>query len=228
MDWRKSSGPRTIAPSVVYVVDDDPVARKSAAYLISVLSVDVVSLATAEEFLATYRPESGGCLVLDVRMPGMSGIELQAEMLRRSIDIPIIFVSGHGNIPMAVRAVQAGALDFLPKPYSDQELLDRINQALQVDRERRHKRREEATLRARFELLTRREREILGLVVAGQTNKEIGQHLAISIKTVETHRARVMEKMRVDNLASLCAAYRTISLESPENPGLPVRVHVPP
>lgn len=191
---------------MVYVVDDDPVARRSVAFLVGILDVDVCQLETAEAFLEAYRPGVAGCLILDVRMPGMSGMELQAEMQRRGLEIPVIFVSGHGDIPMAVRAVQAGALDFLTKPYSDQDLLDRVNRALQMDRERQQRKRQQSALIARHALLTQREQEVLRLIVDGMTNKQIAISLDISIKTVETHRARVMEKMRVDNLAGLCAA----------------------
>lgn len=191
---------------VVYVVDDDPVARKSVGFLVGILEVEVCALESAESFLAAYRPGLPSCLILDVRMPGMSGMELQTELQRRNIDIPIIFVSGHGDIPMAVRAMQAGALDFLPKPYGDQDLLERVQKGLRLDRERKQRRRHQAALQARIALLTQRELDVLRLVVRGQTNKEIAQALEISVKTVETHRARVMEKMRADSLAGLCAA----------------------
>ncbi|HMV01100.1 MAG TPA: response regulator [Rhodocyclaceae bacterium] len=191
---------------VVYVVDDDPVARKSVSFLVGILDVEVCPLESAESFLAAYRPGLPNCLILDVRMPGMSGMELQSELLRRQIDIPIIFVSGHGDIPMAVRAMQSGALDFLTKPYSDQDLLERVQKALRLDVERKQRRRQQAAVRARLALLTQREVDVLQLVVKGMTNKEIAQSLTISVKTVETHRARVMEKMRAESLAGLCAA----------------------
>lgn len=191
---------------VVYVVDDDPDVRRSVAFLVSILDVEVRALATAEAFLEAWRPGDVGCLILDVRMPGMSGLELQEQMLRLGIDLPIIFVSGHGDIPMAVRAMRGGAVDFLTKPYSDQDLLDLIQRALQTHRENQQRRREAATVNARFALLTQREVEVMALAVEGATNKQIAGELGISIKTVETHRARLMEKMRVENIAELCRA----------------------
>ncbi|MCK6404494.1 MAG: response regulator [Rhodocyclaceae bacterium] len=191
---------------VVYVVDDDPDVRRSVAFLVSILDVEVRALATAEAFLEAWRPGDVGCLILDVRMPGMSGLELQEQMQRLGIDLPIIFVSGHGDIPMAVRAMRGGAVDFLTKPYSDQDLLDLIQRALQTHRDSQQRRREAATVNARFALLTQREAEVMALAVEGATNKQIAGELGISIKTVETHRARLMEKMRVENIAELCRA----------------------
>jgi len=191
---------------VVYVVDDDPDVRRSVGFLVSILDVEVRALATAEAFLDVWRPGDIGCLILDVRMPGMSGLELQEQMQRLGIDMPIIFVSGHGDIPMAVRAMRGGAVDFLTKPYSDQDLLDLIQRALQTHRESQQHRREAATVNARFALLTQREAEVMALAVEGATNKQIAGELGISVKTVETHRARLMEKMRVENIAELCRA----------------------
>ncbi len=210
-----SESPCALPPPVVYVVDDDPVARKSVAFLVGILDVEVCAVESAESFLAAYRPGLVSCLILDVRMPGMSGMELQSELARRAIDIPIIFVSGHGDIPMAVRAMQGGALDFLTKPYGDQDLLERVQKALRHDRECKLRKRHQAALQARLALLTQRELEVLQLVVRGLTNKEVAQDLNISVKTVETHRARVMEKMRADNLAGLCAAVQAARQATP-------------
>jgi two-component system response regulator TtrR len=137
-------------------------------------------------------------------------LELQEHLKRRGVDIPIIFVSGHGDIPMTVRAMRGGALDFLTKPYSDQDLLDRVQSALHLDRQRQQARREEATVLARYDLLTQREQEVLSLIVQGSTNKQVAINLDISVKTVETHRARVMDKMRVESLAELCAVHQTV------------------
>lgn len=195
---------------VVYVVDDDPAVRKSVAFLVGILDVEVVALDTAEAFLCAYRAGRPSCLILDVRMPGMSGIELQEQLRREATDIPIIFVSGHGDIPMTVRAMRGGAVTFLTKPYSDQDLLDQVQKALHGDRLRQQERREEATLQARYDLLTLREQEVLALIVQGSTNKHVAQALDISVKTVETHRARVMDKMRVQNLAELFHACQSI------------------
>jgi two-component system, LuxR family, response regulator FixJ len=195
---------------VVYVVDDDPDVRRSVSFLVSILDVEVRALETAEAFLSRWRPGDTGCLVLDVRMPGTSGLELQEQMRKRGIDLPIIFVSGHGDIPMAVRAIQGGAIDFLTKPYSDQDLLDLIQRALLSHRSLQQQRREIATLAARYALLTQREAEVMKLAVDGATNKEIAGALGISIKTVETHRARLMEKIRVENIAELCRAHQML------------------
>lgn len=207
-----------LANAQVYVVDDDPAVRKSVAYLIGILEVEVVALDTAEAFLAAYRPGRASCLILDVRMPGMSGIELQECLRRDGISIPIIFVSGHGDIPMTVRAMRGGAVTFLTKPYSDQDLLDQVQRALQEDRLQQQKRREAAMYQARYDLLTQREQEVLALIVQGATNKQVAQQLDISVKTVETHRARVMEKMRVSNLAELINARQQIQRMRPLEP----------
>ncbi len=203
---KSTHNPPSLPLPVVYIVDDDPDVRRSVGFLVSILDVEVRALATAEAFLDAWRPGEPGCLILDVRMPGMSGLELQEHMKARGIDLPIVFVSGHGDIPMAVRAMRSGAIDFLTKPYSDQDLLDLIQRALRNDRERQQKRREVAMMEARQALLTQREAEVMKLAVEGATNKQIAVALGISIKTVETHRARLMEKMRVDNIAELCRA----------------------
>lgn len=206
----RSRPPRSAVIPVVYVVDDDPAVRKSISFLLGILDVDVRPLETAEDFLAAYRPGAPSCLVLDVRMPGISGLELQERLNRGQIDIPIIFISGHGDIPMAVRAMRAGAIDFLTKPFNDQDLIDLVQRAIEVDRQQQVQRREGAAIAARHALLTQRESEIMALIVTGKTNKEIALALAISIKTVETHRARLMEKMRVENVAELCHAHQLL------------------
>lgn len=206
----RSRNLRTAITPVVYVVDDDPAVRKSISFLLGILEVEIRPFETAEDFLASYRPGPPGCLVLDVRMPGISGLELQDRLNRSQIDIPIVFVSGHGDIPMAVRAMRAGAIDFLTKPFNDQDLIDLVQRAIDTDRQRQAQRREGAAIAARHALLTQRESEIMALIVAGNTNKEIALALAISIKTVETHRARLMEKMRVENVAELCHVYQLL------------------
>jgi FixJ family two-component response regulator len=159
--------------------------------------------ASAQEFLAEWHPDQPGCLVLDVRMPGMSGIELQAELNRRGAILPVIFISGHGDIPMAVEAIQHGAFDFLPKPFSDQDLLDRVQRALALDADNRRLLAQRELLRARHESLTPREREVLTLVTQGKPNKVMAGDLGVSQRTVEIHRARVMEKMGANSLAQL-------------------------
>jgi FixJ family two-component response regulator len=181
---------------LVYVVDDDEALRDSLRWLLESAGHRVATRASAESFLATYDPKQAGCLVLDVRMPGMSGLELQDELKRRGHTIPIIFITGHGDVPMAVNTVKKGALDFIEKPYNDQALLVLIGNALAIDAETRRD-------AARFETLTQREREVMERIVAGKRNQDIAAELSISIKTVEAHRAGVMWKMRVDSLPAL-------------------------
>ncbi len=187
----------------VFVVDDDPAMRDSLRWLLESVGLAVVTYPTAAEFLGARNPDAAGCLVLDVRMPGMSGLDLQAELVRRGDEIPTIVITGHAEVPMAVRAVKAGALDFIEKPFSDQLLLDRVRQAIDVDRRQREQRARRNEARRRVALLTAREREVMDLVVSGRANKEIAAALGLSPKTVEVHRARVMEKMDVDSLAEL-------------------------
>ena len=187
----------------VFVVDDDRAMRDSLSWLLDSVGLRVRSYATAAEFLADHDPAQPGCLVLDVRMPGMSGLDLQAELARRGVELPTIVITGHAEVSMAVRAVKAGALDFIEKPFSDQLLLDRVRQALEIDLEAREVRRRREDARRRLATLTAREREVLDLVVAGKANKEIASALGLSTKTVEVHRAHVMSKMCVDSLAEL-------------------------
>jgi len=187
----------------VFVVDDDRAMRDSLSWLLDSVGLRVRSYATAAEFLADHDPAQPGCLVLDVRMPGMSGLDLQAELARRGVELPTIVITGHAEVSMAVRAVKAGALDFIEKPFSDQLLLDRVRQALEIDLEVREVRRRREDALRRLATLTAREREVLNLVVAGKANKEIASELGVSPKTVEVHRAHVMSKMCVDSLAEL-------------------------
>jgi FixJ family two-component response regulator len=187
----------------VFVVDDDRAMRESLSWLLDSVGLRVRSYATAADFLAEHDPAQPGCLVLDVRMPGMSGLDLQAELARRGVELPTIVITGHAEVSMAVRAVKAGAIDFIEKPFSDQLLLDRVRQALEIDLEAREVRRRREDARRRLATLTAREREVLNLVVAGKANKEIASALGVSPKTVEVHRAHVMSKMCVDSLAEL-------------------------
>lgn len=188
---------------VVFVVDDDPAMRDSLRWLIESTGLNVETFGDAQTFLARIRPDLPGCLVLDVRMPGMSGLDLQAELTRRGIGLPTIVVTGHAEVPMAVRAVKAGAIDFIEKPFSDQLLLDRVRQGIEMDRLEREGRARRADVLRRMSLLTQREREVLDLVVAGRANKEIAATLRLSPKTVEVHRAHVMEKMQASSVAEL-------------------------
>ena len=188
---------------VVMVVDDDAGVRNAMRILLKSVGLESMLFASAPEFLNGYQPSQPGCLVLDIRMPGMSGLELQGKLNERHSILPIIFITGHGDVPMAVEAMQAGAVDFIQKPFRDQDLLDRINQALEKDAGSRRMLAERNMIRKRLESLTPREREVLDLVVAGKANKVIAGDLNLSQRTVEIHRARVMEKMEAHSLAHL-------------------------
>ncbi len=189
--------------SIVYVIDDDPSIREAIKSLIRSVGMQVETLGSAQEFMASKRLDAPSCLVLDVRMPGLSGLDLQRDLAAAGIRIPIIFITGHGDIPMSVRAMKAGAVEFLTKPFRDQDLLDAIAQALARDREARQHQAGMAELRECFERLTPREREVMELVVAGLLNKQIAVRLGISEVTVKLHRHQVMEKMKADSLAEL-------------------------
>ena len=191
------------AEAIVFVVDDDSSIREAIKSLISLEGLRVETFGTAQEFLRTERPDLPGCVVLDVELPGLSGLDLQSELASHGIKLPIIFITGYGDIPMSVRAMKAGALEFLTKPFRDQDLLNAIQQALERDRAERQHSREIAELRKRFDALTSREREVMGLVVAGWLNKQIGFELKISEITVKIHRGRVMNKMAAQSLAEL-------------------------
>jgi two-component system, LuxR family, response regulator FixJ len=189
--------------AIVFVVDDDRAMRDSLRWLLESIGLTVRTYATAAEFLREHQPSQPGCLVLDVRMPGMSGLDLQAELVQRGAERPTIVVTGHAEVAMAVRAVKAGAIDFIEKPFSDQLLLDRVRQALEIDRQSREVRARRKDARRRLASLSAREREVLELVAAGKANKEVAAALGLSPKTVEVHRAHVMSKMAVDSLAEL-------------------------
>ena len=189
--------------SIVFVIDDDPSIREAIESLIRSVGMCVETFASAQDFMASTRPDAPACLVLDVRMPGLSGLDLQRDLLAAGIRIPVIFITGHGDIPMSVRAMKAGAVEFLTKPFRDQDLLDAISQALERDRSLRSHHAENADLRRRFEQLTPREREVMALVVSGLLNKQIAARLNISEITVKLHRHQVMEKMKADSLAEL-------------------------
>ena len=187
----------------VFLVDDDEAVRDSLGLLMKSVGLTSRSFASAGEFLAEYDPDSSGCLVLDIRMPGMSGMELQQKLIEMRAILPIIFITGHGDIPMAVEAMQRGAVDFIPKPFRDHELLDRINKALEDDRKNRDALVEREEVEKCIAKLTPREKQVLELVVQGKANKVIAGDLAVSQRTVEIHRARVMEKMQSRSLAHL-------------------------
>jgi len=189
--------------AVVYVVDDDEAVRDSLKLLLESVDLQCQAYASATEFLNNHDPDQHSCLVADVRMPGMSGIDLQDELNRQASTIPILFITGHGDVPMAVDAMKSGALDFIQKPFRDQDLLDRIHQALERDEQRRDDNREVAEIRTRVARLTGRETEVMQRVVMGQANKVIALDLGVSQRTVEIHRARVMQKMGARSLAEL-------------------------
>jgi FixJ family two-component response regulator len=191
------------ADQVVLVIDDDPSVRAAIASLIEAVGLTYQTFGSGQEFLEAQIPDVPRCLVLDVRLPGLSGLNLQRELRGRNIQIPIIFITGHGDIPMTVQAMKAGAVEFLTKPFRDQDLLDAIEQAIQRDRSARALRTELGELEKRYELLTPREREVMHLVVAGLLNKQIAVELDISEKTVNVHRSQVMQKMRAQSLAEL-------------------------
>jgi len=188
---------------VVYIVDDDDGMRRALTVLITTVGYQPVAFAKPGEFLAKYDPNQPGCLVLDVRMPEMSGLEVQQHLNKAGSMLPVILVSGHGDIPMAVQAMKDGAFDFLQKPFRDQELIDRINGALKLDAQNRESVDRLADLTSRQESLTPREREVVGLVVDGKANKVIAIDLGLSERTVEIHRANVMEKMGARSVAHL-------------------------
>jgi two-component system, LuxR family, response regulator FixJ len=187
----------------VYVVDDDEGVRNSLRFLLKSVGLTARTLASAREFLESYRPRQPGCVVLDVRMPGMSGLELQQQLNLRGAIIPVIFITGHGDIPMAVEAMQHGAFDFLQKPFRDQDLIDRIQRALERDARNRAALLQHDRIRERFAALTPREREVLALMTRGKPNKVMAADLGVSQRTVEIHRARVMEKTGAASLAQL-------------------------
>jgi len=187
----------------VFIVDDDQAVARSLRWLIETVRLRVETYGSAQSFIDGYDPARPGCLVLDVRMPGMSGLELQERLAAQRIRIPIIFITGHGDVQMAVRAVQAGAFDFVEKPFNDQDLLDRIQRAITRDAEWRDRDLQQARLRALFATLTPRESEVLDLVVEGLSNKAVANALGLSAKTVEVHRAKVMEKMHARSLSDL-------------------------
>jgi RNA polymerase sigma factor (sigma-70 family) len=189
--------------SVVFVIDDDPSVRSSLKFLIGTVGLQVESFDSAESFLQRKPLERPSCLVLDVRLRGLSGLDFQRELAVRNIRIPIIFITGHGDIPMSVHAMKEGAIEFLTKPFRDQDLLDAIRIALERDRGRREQEKETAELRQRFESLTPREREVISMVVSGMLNKQIAAQLGTAENTVKVHRSRAMDKMRAQSLADL-------------------------
>jgi len=196
---------------LVYVIDDDEAVRDSLGILLESVGLAHEVYGSALDFLDAYDPDRHACIVSDIRMPGMSGLELQQRLLESHSEAPLIFITGHGDVPMAVTAMKRGAADFIQKPFRDQELIDRIHQALEQDRARRAARREEREIRERIKTLTPREAEVMERVVSGQANKVIAMDLGVSQRTVELHRARVMRKLRMRSLAELVQAVGKVS-----------------
>lgn len=193
----------SVKEATVFVVDDDPAIRKSLRWLIESVGLKVETHELASDFLESYSPDSPGCLVLDVRIPGMSGLELQEKLRDRGYDIPVVIVSGYGDVPMAVRAMKAGAVDFLEKPVSDQVLLDYIQKGIERDINNKKSRSENKELMERKQSLTRRELEVMEHVVSGQSSREIAEILNVSFKTIEAHRAKIMKKMMAKSVPKL-------------------------
>src|SRR5258705_2512985 len=190
-------------PAVVFVIDDDPSMRGALEDLVGSVGLQVRPFASPQDFLQNKLPDAPSCLVLDVRLPGMSGLAFQKELARRGVGLPVIFITGHGDIPMSVRAMKAGAIEFLTKPFHDQDLLDAIHTAIERDRKRRQEAVRLAELRERFATLTERERQIMTLVVIGRPNKQIAAELSLSEMTVKVHRGQVMRKMHAGSLPEL-------------------------
>ena len=191
------------ADAVVIIIEDDASMREAIMTLIETVGLNTQTYASGQEFLQRPPLDGPSCLVLDVRLPGLSGLNLQRELAVRGMDIPIIFITGHGDIPMSVQAMKAGAVEFLTKPFRDQDLLDAIEQALERDRAARRQRADMAALRQRYDTLTAREREVMRLTVAGLLNKQIASELGTSEKTVNIQRGRMMQKMQADSIAAL-------------------------
>jgi RNA polymerase sigma factor (sigma-70 family) len=190
-------------PRIVFAVDDDPSVRSSLKFLLSTVGLQAETFDSADSFLRKKLPDVPSCLVLDVRLPGLSGLEFQRELAARNIPIPIVFLTGHGDIPMSVRAMKAGAVEFLTKPFRDQDLLDAVRAALDRDRARREQEKKVADLRRRFDSLTSREQEVVSMVVAGMLNKQIAAELGTAESTVKVQRCRAMEKMQAGSLSDL-------------------------
>jgi two-component system, LuxR family, response regulator FixJ len=197
----------------VFVIDDDAAVRHSLALLIRSMSLEVELFDSAAAFLDRCDASCSGCVILDIRMPGMSGLELQQALTDRGFGLPIIFITGHGSVQMAVQAMRRGAVDFLQKPFDDQELLDRINQALDLDHSRREMQRELAAAQAKLDKLTPREHQVMERIVNGQANKVIAAELSLSERTVEIHRAKVMTKTGTSSLAELVTMVTKLNSE---------------
>jgi FixJ family two-component response regulator len=216
---RPARQPAASEEPVVFIVDDDESMREALRSLLRSVSLRVETFGSAADLLRSKLPDVASCLVLDVRLPGVSGLDFQAELAKANMRIPIIFMTGHGDIPMSVQAMKAGAVDFLTKPFRDQDMLDAVAAALERDRNRRKDEQQLSELRARFEALTEREREVMGMVTAGLMNKQIAGELGLSEITVKIHRGHVMRKMAARSLADLVRMAEAIGVRQakPQN-----------
>jgi len=204
--------------SIVFVVDDDPSVRSAIERLIGTVGLQVQLFGSAQEFLASKLPNVPSCLVLDIRLPGISGLGLQRQLVEANVQIPIIFITSHGDVPMTVRAMKAGAVEFLTKPFHDQDLLDAIHLALEKDRGRRQQEAELTAVRERFESLSPREREVVAMVVSGMLNKQIAAQIGTAENTVKIHRSRAMEKMQANSLADLVKMIQRLQVSHSKSP----------
>jgi FixJ family two-component response regulator len=206
--------------SIVFIIDDDPSIRSFLNRLIGSLGYKAELFASGEEFLRGARPDSPACIILDVQMPGLSGLDLQRELARCEPQLPIVFITGHGDIPMSVQAMKAGAVGFFTKPFRNQDLLDAIREGIGRDREAIRLKNEFSELRCRYGVLTIREKEVFALVITGWLNKQIAGHLGTSERTVKAHRAQVMQKMRAESLADLVRMSDRLGVAPLESPGV--------
>jgi FixJ family two-component response regulator len=203
-------------PAVVFVVDDDPSVREALSSLFRSVDLQVELFGSTAEFLQRMRPDGASCLVLDIRLPGVSGLDFQTELQQANIRIPIIFMTGHGDIPMSVRAMKAGAVDFLAKPFRDQDMLDAVTSALQRDRQARETEDAAASLRSNYDQLSPREREVMALVTSGLMNKQVAGELGLSEITVKIHRGHAMKKMNARSLADFVRMAESLGLHKPK------------
>ena len=216
-----ASGKEAVKEPIVFVIDDDLSMRRALTNLIQSVGLEVETFGSAAELLKSELPEVASCLVLDIRLPGLSGLDLQTELAKASIRIPIIFITGHGDIPMTVRAMKGGAVDFLTKPFRDQELLDAVVGAIDKDRKRREADKTIANLQALYETLSSREREVLGFVAAGLMNKQIAAELDLAEITVKIYRGHIMKKMQARSLADLIRMTETLGIRAAKSSGGP-------
>jgi FixJ family two-component response regulator len=213
---KSAPGPTGKKEPIVFVVEDDAAMRRALNNLFESVGLEVELFGSASEMLQNKLPDVASCLVLDIRLPGLSGLDFQTELAKANIHIPIIFMTGHGDIPMSVKAMKAGAIDFLTKPFRDQEMLDAVNGALEGDRNRRNEEKSSADIHARFALLTPRERQIMALVTGGLMNKQIAGKIGVSEMTVKIHRGSVMRKMQVKSYADLVLIAENLGIRGRE------------